>query len=333
MANPMVSVIIPTFNRENYVTKAIDSVLAQTYPDYEIVVVDDGSTDNTKEVIRKYKDKIRYLYQKNQGVSSARNSGIKASRGEWIAFLDSDDEWFPDYLLYQVDQIKKTLGPRVYITNALTLSEDGTISNYFEQNNISSLFKGASSLTINKPLLFVIKYRLASLITVLMKKDIVIEAGKFDERLSILEDYDLFARMSLLSSFVFINKELVYIIRRKEAINNLTSQLYSNSMRCRRASEIIYKHIRKNPGLSIKERLTVNRILSANQRALGNLVFNMGKLSEARHHYKEAMLICPSIRSVPKYFISLFPGKIASSFIGKGSDDVPGEEMPVKKNN
>ena len=103
-STPKVSVIIPTYNRENFVVKAIDSVLCQEFKDYEIIVVDDGSTDNTKKNLKRYGDKIKYIYQDNSGVSVSRNTGIKYSTGEWLAFLDSDDEWMPDYLLTQIEK-------------------------------------------------------------------------------------------------------------------------------------------------------------------------------------------------------------------------------------
>ncbi len=95
---PNVSVIIPTYNRAEYVTKAIESVLVQTYFDHEIIVIDDGSTDSTKHILEPYLDKIVYISQANAGPSAARNKGIEASRGRWLAFLDSDDTWLPNKL-------------------------------------------------------------------------------------------------------------------------------------------------------------------------------------------------------------------------------------------
>jgi glycosyltransferase involved in cell wall biosynthesis len=103
---PRVSVIIPTFNRAQFVTEAIDSVLSQSYKDYEIIVVDDGSTDDTKGTLKRYGEKIKYIYQKNSGVSAARNTGINEAKGVWVAFLDSDDEWIKNYLSVQVEQIR-----------------------------------------------------------------------------------------------------------------------------------------------------------------------------------------------------------------------------------
>ena len=94
MPNYTISAVIPTYNRRDMVCEAIDSALTQTYPCHEIIVVDDGSTDGTGELLReKYGDRIRYIRQENAGPSAARNRGIEAATGEWIAFLDSDDLW------------------------------------------------------------------------------------------------------------------------------------------------------------------------------------------------------------------------------------------------
>ena len=121
---PTVSVIIPTYNRRTYVQEAIDSVLAQTYPDYEIIVIDDGSTDGTDQVLHaRYGDRIRYVWQENQGESAARNRGIALARGEYIALLDSDDLWLPDKLAKQIPFLDSHPGavlalPQVWQINA-----------------------------------------------------------------------------------------------------------------------------------------------------------------------------------------------------------------------
>lgn len=99
---PLVSVIIPVYNGDRFVAEAIDSVVHQTYKNYEIIVVDDGSTDQTHQVLQPYFDRIRYFYQNNQGVAVARNQGIEAAQGELIAFLDQDDWFLPDHLALQV---------------------------------------------------------------------------------------------------------------------------------------------------------------------------------------------------------------------------------------
>lgn len=91
----MVSVIIPVYNRAHYIKECLDSVLSQTYKDYEIIVVDDGSTDNVKEVLLPNMQQIRYIYKENGGAASARNVGIMHAKGDYIAWLDSDDRWLP----------------------------------------------------------------------------------------------------------------------------------------------------------------------------------------------------------------------------------------------
>ncbi|SVB83840.1 uncharacterized protein METZ01_LOCUS236694, partial [marine metagenome] len=97
-----ISVIIPTYNRRNTLPRAVESVLNQIYKPIEIIVVDDGSTDGAKEMCSEMYPLVRYIYQANSGVSSARNTGIKSASGDWIALLDSDDEWLPDKLEIQV---------------------------------------------------------------------------------------------------------------------------------------------------------------------------------------------------------------------------------------
>src|ERR1035438_5349058 len=106
---PFVSVVVPTFNRSRQVQSALKSVLAQTYPEFEVIVVDDGSTDGTAEALQQFISQrggngkpIRYFFQSNQGQSAARNKGIAEARGEWIAFLDSDDVWLPEKLEWQM---------------------------------------------------------------------------------------------------------------------------------------------------------------------------------------------------------------------------------------
>jgi len=106
---PAVSVIIPTFNRSKLVVNAIQSVLSQTYRDYEIIVVDDGSTDNTAEALAPYMDRIQYVYQANLGASAAQNRGVQLARGKWISILASDDLWLPTKLEAQL-KVVATLG-------------------------------------------------------------------------------------------------------------------------------------------------------------------------------------------------------------------------------
>ena len=122
---PEVSVIVPTFNRAKIVPKAIDSVIQQTYRDYEIIVIDDGSTDNTKTVLRKYDDKIVYRYKENGGISSARSSGIEIAKGNYIALLDSDDFWLKNKLEKQMTCFKENASYGMVATRCSSFDIDG----------------------------------------------------------------------------------------------------------------------------------------------------------------------------------------------------------------
>ena len=102
MTSPLVTVVIPTYNYGRYICQTVESALGQTYSPVEIIVVDDGSTDDTRERLTAYGDRVRYIYLQNRGVSTARNIGIQAARGEFVALLDSDDLWLPDKLERQV---------------------------------------------------------------------------------------------------------------------------------------------------------------------------------------------------------------------------------------
>lgn len=107
MTAPRVSVIIPTYNRVSYIRRAIDSVLSQTYRDFEVIVVDDGSSDSTKDVVAGYGAAVRYVFQQNQGPGAARNHGIRVAAGAYLAFLDSDDAWLPNFLEKTVSALEE----------------------------------------------------------------------------------------------------------------------------------------------------------------------------------------------------------------------------------
>ena len=119
MAISQVSVIIPTFNRVHTLRRAIDSVIAQTYEAYSIVVVDDGSTDGTSEMINELYPQLIFIKQDNRGVSAARNTGIKSIDAEWIAFLDSDDEWLPEKLERQMNTLNKNSAMNICHTDEI----------------------------------------------------------------------------------------------------------------------------------------------------------------------------------------------------------------------
>jgi glycosyltransferase involved in cell wall biosynthesis len=186
---PAVSVIIPTYNRADHVGRAIRSVLAQSFQEFEVLIVDDGSTDNSEQIIRGFKDaRIFYLRREaNGGAAAARNMGIHSARGEHIAFLDSDDEWLPEKLekqLAKFDSTRRSMGLiythmllRDFKTGAVLKAINSSHEGYVHDLVLRSDFIGSCS-------------------SVMVRTDVIKHIGGFDDRLTSREDWDLWMRIA-----------------------------------------------------------------------------------------------------------------------------------------
>jgi glycosyltransferase involved in cell wall biosynthesis len=195
---PQVSVIIPTYNRAWVIKEAIDSVLAQDYAEFELIVVDDGSTDQTSDVLDTFGNVIKVFSQKNKGVSAARNRGIAEASGNFIAFLDSDDLWHPQKLSSQIDFFNQT--PDALICQ----TEEVWIRNGLRVNP-KKRHKKPSGM-IFKPSL---KLCLVSPSAVMIRRHLFDRVGGFDETLPACEDYDLWLRISCRFPIYLIDTPLI----------------------------------------------------------------------------------------------------------------------------
>ncbi|MBW2076515.1 MAG: glycosyltransferase family 2 protein [Deltaproteobacteria bacterium] len=196
---PSVSVIIPTFNRSRRLIRAIRSVLKQTCRDYEVIVVDDGSSDDTYQALAPYMTMIRYVRQEvNRGVSAARNSGIRRAAAPWIAFLDSDDYWLEDKLSVQIAFLERNPSALACQTEEIWI-RDGRRVNPRKRHKKPSGDIFAQSL----------KLCLVSPSSVMLKSSLLDEIGLFDESLPAAEDYDLWLRISCRYPVYLIDKALV----------------------------------------------------------------------------------------------------------------------------
>lgn len=182
--SPFVSVVIPTYNRGWILREAVDSVLAQEYPAYEVIVVDDGSTDDTSSILRDYGNRIRVVRQENRGVSTARNRGVCEATGNLIAFLDSDDLWLPGKLETQVDFFRTH-------TEVLICQTEETWVRNGRRVNPKNRHKKPSG-DIFEPSL---ELCLVSPSAVMLRRELFEEMGGFDETLPACEDYDLWLRI------------------------------------------------------------------------------------------------------------------------------------------
>jgi glycosyltransferase involved in cell wall biosynthesis len=312
--SPLVSVVIPTYNRASFVSEAIESVLDQTFSDYEIIVVDDGSTDNTHEILEQYRDKIQYIYQENEGVSAARNTGIKNSTGLWLAFLDSDDKWMPEYLATQMEGIRRSPEISMQTTDCYTIGGERT---YFEMNRVIGEFNGRDYLHLSDPFRFVVTHGPWQVGSTIFRRDAIIKAGLFDTSFDLNEDFELMARVALQGSFGLIRDVLMIMYRRNETIACLTNRVRTNPIQARESDEKIYEKLRSIRALKGKERKSLSRLMGMNRRAIGNLLLTKGNIAEARASYRRAYFFDRSARSLGKYFLSFFPENINQWIIEK----------------
>ena len=194
----LVSVIIPTFNRAWAVGKAIDSVLSQDYPNVELIVVDDGSGDQTWPLLSAYKETLLPIHQSNQGVSAARNRGIAAAAGDLIAFLDSDDYWLPGKVSEQVAFFKSHPNALICQTEEIWIRNGRRVNpRRRHQKAAGDIFIPSLALCLVSPS------------AVMVKKALFTEIGGFDEDLPACEDYDLWLRVSSRYPVHLIEKPLI----------------------------------------------------------------------------------------------------------------------------
>ena len=195
---PKVSVIIPTYERREVVTRAIDSVMAQSYRDWELLVVDDGSTDGTSAMVAERYPNVQVILQENQGVSAARNVGIECSRGDWIALLDSDDVWMPRKLERQMAALAEAP------TYRLCHTEEIWIRNGRRVNQMKKHAKSGGHIYLKcLPLCCI------SPSSVLLHRSLLDDVGAFDESFPACEDYDLWLRVTAREPVLFVEEPLL----------------------------------------------------------------------------------------------------------------------------
>jgi len=200
----MISVIIPTYNRASFLEEAIQSVLVQDFfirnasIPFELLVIDDGSTDNTKEVVRSFGDKVKYHFQEHKGVSAARNLGLELTQGDYLAFLDSDDLWKKEKMSTQMSFMKSFPIAKVCYTEETWIRRGVFV-------NPQKKHQKYSGWIFDK----VLPICLLSLSSALFKREVFEEIGKFDEELPACEDYDFGIRLALKYPVYLLQKPLI----------------------------------------------------------------------------------------------------------------------------
>ncbi len=194
-----VSVVIPTYNRANMLREALESVLRQSFQPTEVLVVDDGSTDLTKEVVASFGNKrIRYLSFSNSGVSSARNKGWRSALGDWVAFLDSDDLWLPQKLQRQIQAVDSRADVPLCYTDEIWIRHNRRVNPCKHHAKHSGwIFQHCLARCIISPS------------SALIRRDVLEEMGGFDESMPACEDYDLWLRLTSRYPVLFLEERLI----------------------------------------------------------------------------------------------------------------------------
>ena len=240
-AGPRVSVIIPAYRATEYIAEALDSVLAQTFTDYEIIVVNDGCPDTLalERVLAPYMEKIVYIRQENGGVSAARNTAIRAARGEIIALLDSDDAWEPEYLAYQLAVMEADPSVAVVYPNGVVIGDSpqaGRLLMDFSPSEGPADFEG------------IVRLRCQVVFSVMARRDAVVRAGMFDPEIRGAEDFDLWLRLALGGNKIVYHRKPLLRYRRR------AGSLSSNSAWMRRFAVRVLEKIEREFPLNARDR-------------------------------------------------------------------------------
>lgn len=291
---PKCSVIIPTYNRGYILEKSVNSVLAQTFTDYELIIVDDGSTDDTAKVVWRIlesglpgTDRIRYVAQEQQGKSAALNHGVGLAAGEWVAFLDSDDRWLPDKLASQFRALQEFPDCDVCFTDSQYTNNP--------QLNITAFHRASRQ---HKGTIGIIRDALKFVSdephgiheqTLLVRASRLREMDRFDSRIRVLEDHDFVFRLAHhVKSFCFVNRPLVEIDRTPARSIGLIDLLRKDEVRLR-DQQYIYEKWLKIAGLDEAVRRRIHRYLRAVYSGWANWHLEQRHYDEARRAMTSAI--------------------------------------------
>jgi glycosyltransferase involved in cell wall biosynthesis len=292
---PFVSVVIPSYNRARASIAAVDSVLRQTYSNYEIIFVDDGSTDETPKILRQFLcdrgvscDRVRYFYQRNQGPSFARNTGIAEAKGDWIAFLDSDDTWLPEKLESQVQAIEQFKGrcgacfsdAKLLINLGLnTTAFKAAGRDYNQDVGLDTDGAGLLARAFGGPWVQ----------TLIARTDLVRQIGGFDLQLHFAEDHDFLFRLFLITEQCYVNIPLAIIDRTGTPGSGACRKWEKLDFRLEAHKLMFEKWLKMKPPLPPRLLKTVRHNLRAVHSAWANLCLEGGQYKAARQQVAKAV--------------------------------------------
>ena len=324
MNNPLISVIIPAYNADKLITKTLDSILAQTYRPLEIIVVDDGSTDETAKVVKNYENNklvnkvdtnhkitqinragigLVYIRQENRGPSKARNTGIKAAKGEYIAFLDADDCWSHDKLEKQIGLFKKEPNLDIIFTDTkITRRENHEIEEFFvfKKKGLDKNFFGHEFMVL-RPFEKLIGTNFMHTSSVITKKACFRDAIFFNEKRHYAEDWELWLKMSLYFIFGYVNDVCVHKIERGDGLSSNKLDMYLSTM------DIMESFIENNKieidKLNLKDNF-LSQYLKEQYKWMGYYLMQNKNNKMARIYYRKSFKKSFDLKTIFYYFLS-----------------------------
>lgn len=260
---PSVSVVIPVRNAAETLARAVESVLGQTYACREIIIVDDASTDGSAAVARRYGAVVPISLHERVGAAGARNAGIQAAHGEWIAFLDADDEWLPEKLERQVSVIDRELRQSLIFCASEEFTADG--------RSLGDTFRGRPVDCSAGAWKTLLKTNFVATPTVMAPRELLLRLGGFDERLPIAEDQDMWIRLAMAGRLTYVAESLVKVHVRPESLSSFRSSDQSQYL-----LPMIERHLRASQG----------RLRRSEARAIiGERLNNAGRIALAHDDF------------------------------------------------
>ena len=270
--SPLVSVIVPTYNRAPIVTDAINSVLAQTFNNFQLIIIDDGSTDSTKGVLAPYQGKLEYFYKTNGGVSSARNAGVRMAKGKYIAFLDSDDIWHSERLETLVNFMEHKSCYSAVFTDCEGIDGDG---NTIDTTRYGELFSG------QEPSLSFFLEHMFSGFACMCTRSALLEVGEFDETLRTAEDIDYALRLAAHHRIAHIATPLLKI---RKGIDSLNSHVFTGNR-----LTVLRKFKQSHPELARRYGDAIDATFARVHLSYGEDLLWTGHISEGRAQLLESL--------------------------------------------
>lgn len=286
--NPRVSVVIPSYNRADKVLKTVESVLAQSFTDLEVIVVDDGSSDDTAQALRDaFGDRIHYHFQANQGVSVARNKGIELAKGDWIAFLDSDDLWEKEKVESQLEALERfspECGACYTDVRLLNHTETRTLFEMAEPNR-----RHEGAMGVNRDILEVLVNpggagMIVCISSLIARADVVRKVGGFDSGLGFYADSEFMFRLAMSTGFCYVSRLLVWLDRSPAETRHVGSSKEWDNLEfiLRENRTRLEKFLQVSDGLPSKVQKLIRTTMSSVYSGLANCALQTGNTREAR---------------------------------------------------